>query len=353
VARYRPDVDLASAVARTFDLGPATGPAVAVEGGLINRMWRIDTTSGAYAAKQLAHTHPAARDDYRRAHEVEMAAIAAGLVIPQPVPNPRDGGPLADIDTSLPIGPLTVLLHRWVDGERLDPSAPVSAEVARTVAQDLARLHRIGLDPTAWPSYGIWHGAPTPETWSALARRIEGAGIDLPWSRDLVDHESDLRAMAERVTSEDGFVGATIVSHRDADAKNLMMVDGRAILIDWEVCGPTTVGHELGKSLLDLAGGSRGPILGATADALLDGYSEIAGPLPEPSSAWFAEWLMACASFAAYNADLVLTGADRREQDDRPSMILSQLLPALLSTATRWDELTEQLADLVSTAHPR
>ncbi len=345
---------LAAAVARAFDLGDPSGPATAVDGGLLNRMWRVDTSTGAYAVKQPAHTHVVARGDYQRAFDVELAALDAGLAIPRPVPNPHDGGPLADLAVAGPSDvPVTVLVHRWVDGRRLDPDVPVSPEVARAVAHDLARLNGLGIDPTRWPDSGVWKQAPTPATWTTLATQVGDAGIDLGWSRALVDHEAQLRALAERLLVEDGPIGPTVVSHRDADAKNLLIVDGRAMLIDWEVCGPTTVGHELGKSVLDLAGGCQGPPLEATAVALLAGYAEVAGRLPEPSGAWFSEWFMACSSFVAYNVGLARSDAADHGVDDRPSQILSTLLPALIDTATRWDDLTRQLADLVSAAQGR
>jgi len=349
-------VDLASAVARAFDLGPPSAPVVAVEGGLLNRMWRLDTSTGTYAVKQLAHTDPAARSDYRRSYEVEVAAIDAGLAIPKPVPNPLDGGPLADLDdleatTGAATPPATVLVHEWIDGRRLDPDAPVGREVAAAVGHDLAVLNGLALDPTRWPSYGVWNEAPTPATWRRLVELVDRAAIDLEWSRTLVRHEAELAAMSVRVLDERGPVGPTVVSHRDADAKNLLIVDGRATLIDWEFCGPTTVGHELGKSVLDLAGGCRGgPALEETSLALLRSYARVAGSLPEPSAAWFSEWFMACSRFATYNVDLVLAGLTDPATDDRPSRILADLLPILLDTADRWDALSDQLVHLVSAA---
>ena len=131
------------------------------------------------------------------------------------------------------------------------------------------------------------------------------------------------------------------------------VVGGRATLIDWEFCGPTTVGHELGKSVLDLAGGCRGgPALADASLALLRSYAGVAGALPEPSPSWFSEWFMACSRFAAYNVDLLLAGLTDPTSDDRPSRILTDLLPILVDTAARWDALTDQLADLVTDARP-
>ena len=346
-------MDLAAAVAREFDLGPPSGPATPVEGGLLNRMWRVDTTTGSYAAKQLTHTHVVARADYRRAFDVERAALDAGLALPPPVAHPAHGGPLGDLTADGMDGTVTVLVHRWIDGRQLDPEATVSPEVARSVARDLARLHGLGLDPTAWPTAGVWGHAPDRDVWRALAERATETGLDLGWSRLLISHEGELADMSDRFLAEDGPTGSTVVSHRDADAKNLLIVDDRPMLIDWETCGPTTVGLELGKELLDLAGGHHGPLHPQTAAALLEGYAEVAEALPEPSSSWYAEWFMACSSFAAYNVDLALADGTDPSADDRPSQILSTLIPVLIDTAARWDDLTDQLTDLVEAVRRR
>ena len=141
--------------------------------------------------------------------------------------------------------------------------------------------------------------------------------------------------MAERFLTEDGPTGTTVVSHRDADAKNLLVVDDRPMLIDWETCGPTTVGHELGKRVLDLAGGCRGPGPPRAARPCSRGYAEVAGALPEPSAAWFSEWLMACSSFAAYNVDPGPRSGTRREPGRTTARPRSspRMLPVLIDTA--------------------
>ena len=112
--------------------------------------------------KQLTHTHVVARANYGRAFDVELAALDAGLALPRPVPHPTDGGPLGDLAADGTDEPVTVLVHRSVEGQPLDPNVTVSPAVARAVAQDLARLHGLGLDPGGLAERRRLGGTPTP-----------------------------------------------------------------------------------------------------------------------------------------------------------------------------------------------
>ena len=77
--------------------------------------------------------------------------------------------------------------------------------------------------------------------------------------------------------------------------------------------------------------------------------------LPEPSAAWFSEWFMACSSFAAYNVDLAVPrrrcqrSRSRSRTGARPSYS-NQAAAGVVDTAARWDDLADQLTDLVAAA---
>jgi hypothetical protein len=75
----------AAVVAERFGVGTPRRPMERVHGGLLNRMWRLDTDEGSFAVKEL-NLH---RDWTYRPHDVlrlEVAAFEAGVPMPEPMP---------------------------------------------------------------------------------------------------------------------------------------------------------------------------------------------------------------------------------------------------------------------------
>ena len=72
---------------------------VEVAGGWSNRVWRLATTQGAFAVKELRNAwgEPRWLEWLDEGWRVERAAIVAGIAAPEPVPA-ADGGCLAHVD---------------------------------------------------------------------------------------------------------------------------------------------------------------------------------------------------------------------------------------------------------------
>jgi hypothetical protein len=138
------------AVCELFDLGAPIGAPTAVSGGLTNRLWRVTTTNGVFAVKQMNRDPD--RADYvawfDRAFTLEQAAFRAGIPMPRPVPVASTGGCLGELqlaDTSA----ITVRVHEWVEGEPLSNGEIYPPEVAARVAVILANIHALGLTADA------------------------------------------------------------------------------------------------------------------------------------------------------------------------------------------------------------
>ena len=135
-----------SAVCELFDLGAPIGAPTAVSGGLTNRLWRVTTTNGVFAVKQMNRDPD--RADYvawfDRAFTLEQAAFRAGIPMPRPVPVASTGGCLGELQLA-DTGAITVRAHEWVEGEPLSNGEIYPAEVAARVAVILANIHALGL----------------------------------------------------------------------------------------------------------------------------------------------------------------------------------------------------------------
>jgi hypothetical protein len=207
-------------VADRFALGRPVGPAEPVTGGLSNELWRLVTGQGGWAVKRMvtnAH-RPEFTANVEASYAVERRAWAAGVAMPEPVPDPATGQALA------PVGGSLVRVHRWVEGTTAGGSPADAAAL-------LATIHAAGPARWAAPPEPAWDG----DRWGAevgpLARRVAQA--------------------PERVL--------VIDSHRDLDPKNTLRgTDGALLAIDWDAAGPVCAVQEAVAVALDFSGGQPG-----------------------------------------------------------------------------------------------
>ena len=190
----------------------------------------------------------------------QLAALRAGLPLPEPVLKP-DGGVLAEI---APAGgrSMTVRVYRWVDFA--DPVAPAPPEAA---AELLARLH--GLD---WPGPGsvhAWFTEPVgPPRWTELRDEVAVAGP--AWAERFRD------AVPELIAAEDLLpppAAPLAWCHLDFNPYNVLRDStGRAVIVDWENCGPCAIEQELAMAVMDFTADE------AQALAFLRAYEAAGGP---------------------------------------------------------------------------
>ncbi len=133
-------------ICELFDLGAPHGAPEPVAGGLTNRVWRLETTRGVFAVKEMNRDPD--RADYvawfDRAFSLEQAAFLSGIPTPRPVPVAVSGRCLGELPRR-DDAPVTVRVHEWVEGAKLENSAVYSTEVAAHVAVILANIHSLGM----------------------------------------------------------------------------------------------------------------------------------------------------------------------------------------------------------------
>ncbi|MEX1007199.1 MAG: GNAT family N-acetyltransferase [Acidimicrobiia bacterium] len=338
-----PPAILAQRVATAFALGGVHGIEPVV-GGLLNRMWKLDTDTGSFAVKQLVDRPWVADWSARQARcfDFELAAHAAGIPMPPPVANPATGDAMAWL-AAIGEPPLPVVVHEWLRGEPL-PLAAVSANVAHQVGAALARIHGLGIEVMSAERAALTSAPmPTRDEWSELARRGEASGES--WAADLADAVDALAAIGIRVEELSEVPGRVVIGHRDANQKNLVMVDGTVHLVDWENAGATTVEWELGSTAIDLTGGSPSAVR-----AFFDGYRSVdPEPLPPVGDHWLVPWLSSYMHFAAFNARRCLGDyGDKPTNLDIPRRVMQDALADLPYRLHRVPELVGALRAAVS-----
>ena len=243
-------------------LGTPIGPMTRVHGGFANRLYRLDTDQGSFAVKELNLVDR--RWTYRvdDVFRFEQAAFAAGIPMPEPVSASHD-----------------TLVHRWVDGDEV-PEAPVSAAFAGEIGEILARIHALDVE---WTDAAIED--PTPRDWPELAERATATGQ--PWADELASQVQTLLAIAHFVDACER-PGPVVLTHKDIQPWNLLVRDGRPVVLDWELSGSLELAGELGSTALSIA---KGPgfddVEPAIFRSVLDGYVAAGGALPPSGPSWF------------------------------------------------------------------
>ncbi|GAB3742868.1 phosphotransferase [Microlunatus parietis] len=243
-------------------LGTPLAPLTRIRGGAANRLYRLDTDRGSFAVKELNLLDRRWTYHLEDVFRFERAAFAAGI----PMPEPIAAGP-------------DILVHRWVEGSKL-PEEPVSPAYGFEIGQLLARLHALDVD---WPHEPSEE--PMPLDWPDLAERA--AATRQPWAEDLAAQAETFQAIAEFVGTCER-PGPVVVTHQDVQPWNLLVRDGRPVLLDWELSGLLDLSGELGSTALSLAKG-RGfaSLQPAIFRSVLDGYVAGGGVLPPPGPSWF------------------------------------------------------------------
>jgi aminoglycoside phosphotransferase (APT) family kinase protein len=265
-------------------LGAPVGAMTRVHGGLLNRMWRLETDQGVFAVKELTRDRgwTYLPDDIFR---LEQAAFAADIPMPEPIS--------ADAD---------VLVHRWVDGSKV-PEEPAPASFTFEIGEILARLHSLAI---AWTRESIED--PMPTDWPELA--AAAVASHQPWAEELLEAVDSLLAIGEFVDRCERR-GPVVVTHRDINPRNLLNAGGHPIVLDWEVAGRQHLASELGSTALSLCKG-RGfdNIEPAAFRSVLDGYVAGGGTLPEPGPDWFVDMLGGWTWFTRWNVLRCLAGIE-------------------------------------------
>jgi Ser/Thr protein kinase RdoA (MazF antagonist) len=312
------------AVIAAFRLPGAPVAMTPVAGAWSNRVYRLETTAGTYAVKELLDPWGERRlaERIAEAWQVELAAIAAGVAAPEPVAAPG-GGPVVEIARAQ--GPDAVVrVHRWAHGVPAG-TGPVTAEVAAWAGGVLARLHGMRLRPRVRGVFPVPEAAAARE-WPRLADAAARAAA--PWAPAFRAVQPDVEAIARLVRAGGHRPGNEVMSHADIDQKNVLLGPSGPLLCDWDVAGPVVPRRELADVALSLAGWASRDIARVVVRAYGDAGGEIPAFVPEDLGAPLATSL----DWIVLNAEVAL---GVRPAPPGRRRLAGELLPGLLADLPR------------------
>ncbi len=306
----------AGAIADAFGLGRPSGPPVAAARGELGRIWRLETTTGTWAVKEIFE--PESETDAQADVAFQEAALAAGVPMPRPVAS-RAGTVL--VQAAAPDRRVTVRVYTWVD-----IAQPVQRAAATDAAAILARLHALAIADDR-PMDPWFTDVVATERWRELLATTERAAV--AWVPTLA------RLVSEVIAGEPIIRGGrhrpTICCHLDFNPENVLLdAHGQAVVVDWENSGPASAEQELASVLAEFVPDP------SDTRAFLRAYADAGGPATLRDASSFAMCL-------AFQAELVAWYAERAidpklsEEDRARSVHWIEDIAANVFTPTRID----------------
>ncbi|MFE3860610.1 phosphotransferase [Streptomyces goshikiensis] len=215
--------------------------------GLMNRNWRLDTDSGAYAVKEITDVPlPKVR------RNLAVLAGLAGDGIPAPAPLAADSGDLvAEIDGH------GYCVLPWVGGEHVEGTG-LTLDQVRDLGCVLARLHESlgrhapGPVPEQPPAAKVGDPAKADQAAVGLIDRLRSTPVTdfakaaieaLHERRDLIARYAEARPETDVPAGPFGW------THGDFQYRNLLRDGGQVVaILDWDRLGVRPYGEEVART---------------------------------------------------------------------------------------------------------
>lgn len=248
----------------SLKLGAVINEPVQVTGGLLHKMYRVNTNKGTYAVKVLnaeIMKRPVALQN-----TVNSEKIAAGFrtIIPVVAALEISGKQIHEVDGN------HYMVFDWMEGESIFPPM-ITAENCYAIGEVLGKMHHANLTVEgveqeedgatifAWDKYGEQLPKYKAEDWE---NRFQEA---LP----------DIKAWNQAACEAGEILAKTmVISHRDLDPKNVMWNGDGPLIIDWEAAGYVNPYQELLEVINYWADDGKGGLLKEHFDALLNAYTQ-------------------------------------------------------------------------------
>ncbi len=247
----------------TLGLGSVADDPVQVTGGLLHRMYRVNTDKGSYAVKILnpeIMKRPAALQN-----TVNSEKIAAGFQS------------IISVVAALEIGGKQIhqwngtyyMIFDWVEGASVYPPG-ITPENCSAIGAVLGKIHSKKLDVEGVTPE---EGGAIMFAWDKYGESLQGYESE-DWAFHLQEALSDIKVWNQAACDAQEVLTKTmVISHRDLDPKNVMWNGNTPWIIDWEAAGYVNPYQELLEVLNYWADDGMGGLLKEQFDALLDAYT--------------------------------------------------------------------------------
>lgn len=253
----------------TLQLGEIVGLPEGISGGLLHRMYTVETSHGKYAIKALnpqVMLRPAAIQNFINSEKI--ANMAANNIPALPAKKFNDTF-IQKIDNQF------YLVFDWINGKSLK-SDEITIIHCNKMGTILGELHRMDYSElglikncsdntqlTDW-NYYLYKGQENNTAWVNLLH-------------ETIDKLYNWNARANK--SAGMIASDMVISHRDLDPKNVMWDQDNPIIIDWEAAGYINPMKELTEAAIYWSENELGIIDKEKFIAFIKGYKKRYGAL--------------------------------------------------------------------------
>ena len=230
-----------------FNMGVPKQEPQRVYGGLLHRMWRVDTENGSYAVKQLSQdielTNEKVVKNYELSEHIASRFIKKG--IPAVCAIEKLGKYLFIIDDT------GFLVYPWVDAKALDKDK-ISEFHALEMARILSKMHALNLtiQVIVDAEFDIHPNSKIISLINLVKKNNLSIFAALENNLSIILNINERYHKAISVLN-----GCVVISHGDLDQKNVLWNDdNNPILIDWESARKLNPTYEMVNAALDWSG---------------------------------------------------------------------------------------------------
>jgi len=253
----------------TLKLGEIVGKPKAISGGLLHRMYEVETVQGKYAIKALnpqIMIRPVAMQHFIDSERI--VNIALNNIPALPAKN-YNGTSIQEIDKQY------YLVFNWVHGKSLKANE-INISHCEKIGTILADIHM-----TDFSELGIindWTDSLQLTDWNYYLQK--GQETNAVWVNlllEIIDKLYEWNARANKSAQQ--LAADMVISHRDLDSKNIMWSEDKPIVIDWESAGYTNPMQELTETAIYWSEDEIGNVDKEKFMAFIDAYKKKYGSL--------------------------------------------------------------------------
>lgn len=258
-----------------YNLGQLINEPEQVTGGLLHRMYRLQTDKAQYAVKALnpqIMQRDTAMYNYTLSEKVANMAYQNGInAVPAIVSNDRF---MHEVEGQF------FLLFPWVEGKAL-PSGEIDIECCKVIGETLAKIHKIDFSALLdhHPNENLEAVNAYPIRWNEYALKAKQDGLE--WSSLIFDILNQINHWEQLVdSSAEQLSNHMVIGHRDLDQKNVLWDEYHVpIIIDWEAAGPIHPTQELINVALYWSGFESGSVSKDAFCTLINAYRDHGGEI--------------------------------------------------------------------------
>lgn len=252
-----------------LQLGEIVGVPKAISGGLLHRMYAIETTQGKYAIKALNPKIMLKSEAMQHFLNSERIANIALNNIPALPAKKFNDTFMQEIDNQF------YLVFDWIDGKSLK-SNEINIVHCEKIGTILADIHM--MDFSELGIINDWSDNEQLIDWNYYLQK--GQQNNTMWGKLLLEIIDKLYDWNEQANKSARLLASDmVISHRDLDPKNVMWNQDNPIIIDWEAAGYINPMQELTETAFYWSETETGNIDKERFLAFIDGYRKTYGKL--------------------------------------------------------------------------